>query len=312
MKHILDIAKQGADLGGQHTEVQAAPGPAVNDPTLRRIRQTLLSDRFPKTTLQVEYAGSLTRSEESRSTQVRPLRLANPQIYQLAHMFATYEPMVYLQTNSQAPARLGMLSANFSTATLQTSGSYDRLPAIKFIPLQMAYPLNTKLLPDARMSTMLAGAVGAERAGVGSEANIGTDFEHRATILGAISLNDVRIATSHASHDIRANSSIATGLSNGRLGNLYTAGNLAEFPGYGQPVNITRESAGEATIYIPDSFLESDESLGISYAGADRYLLGAGIQSLHDRMPAGERSAEALGGRIMAIASEVQPLGQEA
>ncbi len=310
MKDILYIANQGADMAGEVIETTEIVTASADDPMLAQIRSVLLDPRFPRQKLQVDFAGDITQSEETREVAVRLLVLGSSQGYSLAHAMATYEPMVYLQ-HTGGQAQLGMLSGNYATTPttgLEASG-YGRLPSLKFIPLAEAYPLNSDLLPDARMATMLAGATSAERAGVGSElGNPAKDFEHRATILGAMSVGDSSIATSHANHAVRQSSSLATGLTNGRLGNIYVPNGLSEFPGYGKPIEISREQAGSAIIYVPDSFLESEnnEAYGVSYAGADRVMLGAGMQALYDRHPGGERRS--IGGQVLALSAEVKPL----
>jgi hypothetical protein len=202
-----------------------------------------------------------------------------------------------------------MLTANYNPSG-DTSGSFERHETIKFIPLNQAYPLTGKLLPDARMATMLAGAASAERAGVGSESNLGGDLEHQVTILGALSLGNSNIAISHANHAARSNSSVASGLSNGQLGNLYAAGSLGEFPGYGQAITIHRQSAGDTAVYVPDSFLEDPDNnaFGVSYQQAERMLVGAGMQALYEREPAGQRSAGILGSKIVSLSAKMRPL----
>ncbi len=59
--------------------------------------------------------------------------------------------------------------------------------------------------------------------------NFAIEPEHAATLLGAISVSNLDIAKTHANHGVRKNgSSVATGLSNGTLGNVFVTTRLID------------------------------------------------------------------------------------
>jgi hypothetical protein len=227
------------------------------------------------------------------------MQLNNPIVFSWAHELATYEPMVYARVGNKTS--MGMLSLNYDTT------GTDRLSTLKIIPLQQAYPLNSNLDPDAAMATMLAGAVSAERAGVGSDKGvIASDFEHQATILGAVSLGDPNRAISHANHGVRkSGSSVATGLANGSLGNLYVPDRAGSgFTGYGDPVIIDQITAQPGDmLMIPDRWLDSEAAWGGTYDDASRIMMGAGLQVLHNRQ--GPGGHEAVQRQLSALAAQV-------
>ncbi len=268
MRSIIELGKQGGDnLGNYDT-----PG-AIETDTELLMMLTGIKEAFPQQIIEAE-----TDEGIKRSLGVRVLPLYKSNVFALAHRLAAYEPMVYAQSGGRRV--MGMLSANFNE-----SGEY-RLPSIKIIPLQTAYPLTNTLKPDARMGTMLSAAVGGERQGVGGHTGrVASDLEHKATILGAVSVGDASLAISHANHGVRSTSSVATGLTNGTLGNLYEKNDsVSDFPGYGSPLTIHEATAAPTDmLFIPDSFLDSEEAFGGYYAGAPRIMLGAGQQALYLR-----------------------------
>jgi hypothetical protein len=283
MKTIIDIGKQGSEqLPNIH-----APGAevAVDDPDLAA--KLAIIRRFPRQTIEAPTADGVLRT-----VTIRTLLLHNSRVFDLVHSLAPYEPMVYAHTGGRTV--LGMLSPNYDP------DGQTRLPAIKIIPLQKPYPLTPQLQPDARMTTMLAGAVGAERKGVGSHtSNMASDLEHKATILGAISVGNPDLALSHQNHGVRARSAVATGLTNGRLGNLYAPdASVSEFPGYGSPIVIHKEHATlQDMLFLPDSFLDDEQSFGVALGHASKIMLGAGLQVLYGR----QRDLQAVNDQLQSI-----------
>lgn len=294
MKSILDIGKQGSDRLESFSGPQAAALGADLDQRLAIIA------RFPTQTIEADTADGIKKSVE-----VHTLLVGNDRIFDLAHGLAVYEPMVFARAAQRRV--LGMLSPNYDEA------GGTRLSSLKIIPLLQPYPLRADKKPDARMATMLAGAVSAEREGVGGHAGAtSADFEHRATILGAISLDNHDLAIKHENHVVRTGkdavsgktvappSAVATGLTDGRLGNLYVPEpSVSDFPGFGEPLFIHRGS--NDMLFLPKAFLGAEEAFGASYADAPRIMLGAGLQTLFNR----SSDAAAVGNQIRAIGDEL-------
>lgn len=282
MRNIVDIGKKGGerltDLALPHVELR------VDDPFLqmrlaaiRKVRPVTIQSEGPDGT--------------KRPIEVIPLPLRNERVFNFVHDIAPYGPMLYSSVGKRKgeDADLGMVSPNFDTS------GQERLPSIKIIPLRIAYPLTSKLQPNALMATMLAGATELESQGIGSEERARVDPEHRVTLLGAISLNNPSVALSHQNHEVRGGyvdrasglavpaSSVATGLTDGRLGTLYSPdSDDPEFSGYGNPVNVHQGGATATdTLWYPKSFLDGDAAFGISYSDASRIMIGAGLQRLY-------------------------------
>lgn len=285
MTNILELGKRGAESVGELYTPEASPLPADLAQRLEIIK------RFPSMRIEAD-----TADGTKRAVSVHPLLLKTPQVFALVHGLAPYEPMVYARQGNRAV--LGMLSPNYSG---HGEADEQRLPSIKVIPLQAPYPLTSKLTPDTRMTTMLAGAVSAERKGVGGHSGrVAEDLEHKAAILGAISTNDPSIAIQHKNHSVRQQSSLATGLTNGELGSVYAPDHsISEFTGFGQPMVFQQGTTSDTEIiYIPDSFLDADEARGTYYQGAGRLMVGAAMQTLILRQGAG------------AVAENIQRLSQ--
>jgi len=267
MRNIVDLGKQGAEKMPDLHVPQAEVLPDDIGSYVAFIKT------LPRRNIQAD-----TEDGIKKTVEMRPLVLGNTFMFELAHRLAPYEPMVYAQQGNKAA--FGMISPNYDNE------GADRLPSIKIIPLGKPYPLTSSLKPDARMATMLAGAASAEAQGVGGHTGkVSDDFEHKATILGAVSLDDPTIALEHRNHEVRRKSSLATGLTNGQLGNLYIHNDsFSEFHGFGEPMIFEKHTVSNSdVIYFPDSFLDSEEAFGSHYIDASRIVLGAGLQALHER-----------------------------
>lgn len=269
MKTILDLGKKG---GETINEEPILHGMRQNDAHL--LRDIEIVQRFPAMTIDVESSEGVKGSVE-----VHALALGNSRAFDFITQLATHAPMVYVR--AQGRSAMGMLSPNYDT-----NGEFP-LPSLKVIPLRQAYPLTNKRLPDPVMATMLAGGVAAESKGVGGHGiPPEVDFEHKATILGSVSVGDPDIATNHANHAVRKKSSLVTGLTNGSLGTLYQPDRaVSEFTGFGEPLLIEKSAATRQDfIYIPKSFLDAPEqAFGVYFDEAPRILLGAGLQVLYER-----------------------------
>lgn len=269
MRNILEIARQGEDRLSDDIKIAES----VDLASLERFSATV--KRFPRQQIETELDSGV-----KQAIGVYTLLLANRQVFELLRGAAVLEPIVYART--QGRRVMGMLSANYD------EDGRNRLPTLKIIPLQRPYPLTSNQQPDARMATMLAGAVSIERAGVGDHSGlVSADPEHRSTMYGAISVDKPSIAISHKNHQVRRTNSVATGLTNGQLGNLFAPDYAtSDFPGFGDPLEIRAEAVGpEDAIFIPESFVDGNnlESYGVIYDDAPRLMLGAGLQVLYER-----------------------------
>lgn len=295
MNKITDYGARGAE----HLESYTAPKIQEIDPTFQSYVNIV--KQFPKVNLEDDASDG-----SKRPLSAHALPIGNERVFELLHAFSVYEPLVYLGTNGQK-ASMGIMSPNHD------DHGHSRNPDLKIIPLFTPYPLNVKgqydLTPDARMMTMLAGAAHSESAGVGGHGDVDNDLEHRATILGAISIGDSSKAISHANHDVRRqNGSVVSSLSNGQLGNIF-APNTSEndFTGFGQPIVISKETAGKKDfVYIPESFVGSESAFGVTYKDADRIMLGAGLQALYSRNPDNGLGRSIVGDQIKNIAKKVK------
>lgn len=221
--------------------------------------------------------------EDKIDIEAHGLLMRNPQVFGLVQAMAPYEPIVYARKGDRTV--MGILSPNYDEQ------GENRLPSIKVLPLQRAYPLISSrgnLLPNAQMATMLAGSAHAEGPGSGSHNRPPSeDFEHKLTFLGALSLNRETIKGtdgSHVQHTIRRKSSVAAGLSNGQLGNIFVPNGDGDFPGYDMPLVFEPGKAlGSDAIYFPKGFLEHPEAYGVYYTDAARIAYGASLEILRQR-----------------------------
>jgi|GEM_PF-3239392 len=287
MKSILEIGKRGAE----HMDV-LAPVPVG----LKGVEPYVaVLSKFPVERLEVEINDG-TR----RDIGVHNLRLGTPRIFDLIHRLAPFEPIVYAKQGPRTV--MGMLSPNYDVK------GENRQSSVKVIPLITPYPLvaisNHNVVPDARMAVMLAGAAHAEGQGSGSH-NVPAmeDFEHKLAMYGAVSLDRATIldgAGQHKNHSVRAVGSVATGLTDGTLGNIFQPGGqeTGDFTGYGEPIIFRPGSTTpEDAIYLPESFVASELGFGAHYDEAAQITYGAAVQVLHDRL-----GQSAVSSRILAMA----------
>ncbi len=273
MRNILDIGKEGAEF----IDV-AVPRPSVAIEDMQHF--TSIVDRFPTSKIESE-----VNDGTKRNVEVHTLLLNDPQVFGLVWEMAMYEPIVYARKGNRMA--MGILSPNFDE-----HGTH-RLPAIKVLPLKTPYPLisrGTDLLPDARMATMLAGSAHAEGKGSGGhDKPPEKDYEHKLTFIGAISLGKSTITENgqHVQHAERTRTSVATGLTNGSLGNIFVADGdrTADFPGYGVPLTFQQGVAQPTdAIFFPKGFLHSEAAYGVHYVDASRIAYGASLQIMHQRL----------------------------
>lgn len=242
-------------------------------------RFTPIIDRFPTTRIESD-----TDDGTKRNVEVHALLLHNPRVFGLVWEMAPYEPIVYARQGNRT--EMGILSPNFDEY------GETRLPSIKVLPLQTAYPLvrrGSDLLPDARMATMLAGSAHAEGKGSGGHDKPPTqDFEHKLAFLGAVSLDRKTIMQggSHVQHAERRRSSVATGLTNGALGNIFARNGEQSggFNGYGTPLVFQQYATKAAdAIFFPKGFLHHEVAYGAHYIDAARIAYGASLQIMYER-----------------------------
>jgi hypothetical protein len=272
MRNILDIGNAGAEF----MDI-AAPTPSLAVTGVQQF--TPIIDRFPTTSIEAE-----VNDGTKRSVEVHSLLLSNPQVFGLVWEMAMYEPIVYARKGNRIA--MGILSPNFD------QDGASRLPAIKVLPLKTPYPLVSRgsdLLPDAQMATMLAGSAHAEGQGSGGhDKPPAQDYEHKLTFLGAISLSKNTITENgrHIQHAERGRTSVATGLTNGSLGNVFAADGerTGGFTGYDIPLTY-QQGAVQATdaIFFPKGFLHNEAAYGTHYIDASRIAYGASLQIMHQR-----------------------------
>lgn len=264
MNTIIDHGKQGAEYVA---DVDVPVAEALS-PELVKLVANL--KKLPLQKIEVDADVGVRKSID-----VRSLPLDKERGFKAAHLLAAHELMVYALKGGKTV--MGMLSPNYDT-----HGDH-RLPSIKVIPLKHPEPLTVKQQPNAEMMTMLTGAVSAERKGAGSHhASLTSDFEHRATFLGAISLGDPTVAIQHKNHAVRQYSSVASGLDNGKLGNIYVP--APGFSGFAEPVVFEPDTVQVGdTLFIPDSFLDETDAFGVTYGDASQIMLGAGFRTLAER-----------------------------
>ena len=286
MRNIIDIGKQGAELADV-----LPPTPSVAIEGVQRF--TPIVDKFPTSKIEAEVDDGTKRSLE-----VHTLLLSNPQVFSLVWEMSMYEPMVYARQGNRMV--MGILSPNFDEEGIK------RLPSIKVLPLEHPYPLvsrGTDLLPDAQMAIMLAGSAHAEGAGSGGHDKLPEhDYEHKLTFLGAVSLgkNTIMKNGKHAQHAERVDSSVATGLTNGSLGNIFVpdGDRTGGFTGYGLPLIFRNGGPGPTdAIYFPKGFLENQAAYGVNYTDASHIAYGASLQILYQR-----QGQEAVSDQIKQIA----------
>jgi hypothetical protein len=286
MRNILDIGKQGAEF----VDV-SAPTPSVALEGMERF--TPIIDRFPTTRIDSD-----VNDGRKKSVEVHTLLLNNPKVFGLAWEMAIYEPIVYARKGDRT--EMGILSPNFD------EHGEDRQASIKVLPLKTPYPLisrGTDLLPDAKMATMLAGSAHAEGKGSGGHNRPPElDYEHKITFIGAISLGKNTITENgrHVQHALRQKSSVATGLTNGSIGNIFVpdSDRSGGFSGYGMPLIFRQESLQETdALFIPKGFLYNEEAYGVHYVDAALITYGAARQIMNERI-----GQEAVSDKIKQIA----------
>jgi hypothetical protein len=272
MRTIVDIGRQGADFVGA-----AAPQPHIALEGAQRF--TPIIDRFPTTTIQGEVSDGTKRSIEAHT-----LLLNNRQVFGLVWEMAAYEPIVYARQGDRAV--MGMLSPNFD------GNGAQRLPSIKILPLKTPYPLisrGTDLLPDAQMAIMLAGSAHLEgQGGGGHDIPPEQDYEHKFAFIGAVSLGKDTIIENgqHIQHAERTRTSVATGLTNGAVGDIFVpdGDRTGGFTGYGMPVTFHQETIQPAdAIFFPKGFLHNQDAYGAYYADATQIAYGASLQIMYQR-----------------------------
>ncbi len=275
MRTILDIGKQGAETFDLETPTPsrlAVEGIEIFEPIISPFR--------------TEPLDADTGNGIKETVQMHELRLSDRLVFGIVHAMALYGPVVYAR-KGQDKAVMGMLSPNYDE-----TGTYRR-PSISVLPLVTPYPLISKggeLLPPPEVATMLAGSAHAEGPGVGSHNKPPVqDYEDIFTILGAISLGKDTILDENGNHThfkVRQRTTVANGLTDGTLGNVFepNGDNLAGFSGYGMPI-IFRWGNTQPTdaIYIPAKFLPKEQAYGVYYDQAADIALGAGLQAMYDR-----------------------------
>lgn len=187
--------------------------------------------------------------------------------FNLARMLSEHSPMVYVPTNGQY--REAMMSPNYDA-----HGENIR-PTVRVIPVNRSgIAVDSALwLPDANQVMALAGGVSMEKKGVGGHGNGTSDVEHKLSVIGAVTLGDVRLASGHAQHHVRESAgSTATALSNGSLGSVFSKGRIERFDGFGEPIEY--DGSTKQVLFIPDSFFDNPYETFGSLIGAEAQAKG--------------------------------------
>lgn len=275
MRTMLDIGKRGAesvDIESPTPAVHLTEGIEQFEPIIRQ---------FKTEAVEVD-----TDSGIKKTIRMHRLLVDHPMVFGLLFNMAPYEPIVYARKGQQR-AVLGMISPNYDE-----TGSFRR-PSISVLPLIVPRPLilsGNDLLPDAETATMLAGSAHAEGPGVGSHNRPPLkDYEDNLTIIGAVSLDKNTILDKNGNHthlDVRRSTSVANGLTNGTLGNVFQpdGDKLAGFGGYGMPLVFEHGSTQhDDAILIPEGFLQKEQAYGVYYKEASKIALGATLGIMYER-----------------------------
>lgn len=264
MINITDVGRKGAEQVG---ELKILKKPDTNGVDgfvdgLRSLKTTKLEVR--------------TADGVLMPVEVTPIPVAGRGISLLGKL-SLLQQTGYMHDSSGV--RHGMLSPNYDYT------GRNRKDSIRFMPTNDGFTIkNGVWLPDAQHTLMLAGATSLESEGVGSDHHA-IDPEHKAGVYGATSLGDMSKAINHAQHGVRKSGmSIAEGLTNGVLGNVFARGSIDGFDGF----DVSNDYTGSegAVFYIPKSYLESpDQTMG-AYFGPDidgvtpdRVFAGAALQA---------------------------------
>jgi hypothetical protein len=209
--------------------------------------------------------------------------------FELAKMLADVSPMVYLPgaTGGYIEA---MLSPNYD------AHGHKQRPTLRALPVaKTGILIDTSAkglwLPDANQVMALAGGVSMEKPGVGGHGSGTGDVEHKNSVMGALSKNDLRLARSHAQHDVREEGgSAAHQLSNGKLGTLYAPGQIENFSGFGEPIEFDGKTKNQTNVmFMPDNFFDHpDQVFGALLRGPEgltpeQFITGLGLGVLEQR-----------------------------
>lgn len=273
MKNILDHAKRGAENVGE-----LAGGHSVDQSRLAVFIQKLLESKaFTK--IEVDTTDGVKRSVEAVTVPVRG------QGMNLLQALSDASPTVFLRHANRTTQ--GMISPNYDT------DGRNKLGGVRFLGVRddSFVIRNGSWVPEPTTGLYLAGATGLESKDVGgsdhAKIDVRKDPEHKISVYGAVSLGNIALARSHAQHDYRSKGgSVATGLTNGALGNVFAPGSIDTFSGFGAP--ITLDGTEGATIFIPRDYLERPtQSFGALMTGTDitpeRVITGAALGAISDR-----------------------------
>lgn len=255
------ISLQHGYKGGETVEVSQKQLDIVSTQTF--IDQLLLlKDRLPRKDISVPTTDGVLKDLSARMI---PLFGEG---FRLAQMLSERSPMVYVPTNGRY--REAMMSPNYDA-----HGENVR-PTVRVIPVNKSgIPIDSALwLPDANQVMALAGGVSMEKKGVGGHGDGTSDVEHKLSVIGAVTLGNVRLASGHAQHHVRENAgSTATALSNGTLGSVFSKGRIDRFDGFDEPIEY--DGSTKQVLFIPDSFFDNPYETFGSLIGAEAHANGS-------------------------------------
>lgn len=268
MNTIVDYAKQGVEGVG---ELARNNRPEINN--FSNLINGLL--RVPRTIIEADTADGVKKSLE-----VVGIPVSGERSMQLLRMLSISQAPGYLGTGNRTVH--GMLSPNYDE-----SGE-RRKNTIRFQSVIGGFTIrNGVWLPEPNNALYLAGATGLETQGSGSHSRPHSiDPEHKLTVYGAASVGDISVAKKHAQHDLRKRGgSVARGLSDGSIGNIFSGKSIEGFSGFGEPIELTGNEKPTANFYIPVGYLDNPEQAFGAYIGSgditpEQIITGAALRTV--------------------------------
>lgn len=244
MNTILEYAKGGIEESGEVTPIHR---PEIS--TYHSVVDGLRNMPGARQKIDVEASDGVMQSIE-----VVGIPVSGQRSLSLLRIMSDAQAPGYLHYGGQTMH--GMLSPNYDH-----EGTHQK-STVRFQALVGGFAIKNGLwIPDPANAMYLAGATGLESAGVGGhDRSLSEDPEHKLTVLGAVSKEDISIAKTHAQHGIReASDSVAHSLSDGKLGNVFAPQSIDGFEGFGRPIELNGAEQPAATFFIPMGYLERPE-----------------------------------------------------
>lgn len=263
--NYVDLSNHGLDQLGTSASDLWVPDP--NDLTVGVSHAETIVSNYKNNPNNRSTIGIRNASGDLVSLEVTVIRSCAEGAFDDLLRLAVDEPSVLVIDSSGKPA-VGMMSVGFDAhGENRIDGSIRVIPLTAIRPLQRDMTLN----PDDLAP--LAGAVMLERKGVGGhDRPVAQDPEHRVTQVAATVLNRPDIVAKHKSHIVREQSSVATGISNGSLGDIGCFGDVIEI-----------RRGDQSVVLLPDAWIGSGH-LGAEINGSSTALVGFAVRSALNRL----------------------------